>query len=345
MLQPPQQAPPLELRNYLGQKVNIDSYRGKAVLVTFLYTDCPDICPLIASDLGVAETLMSSSLKSKVQMIAVSVDPRNDTPKAVAAFLASHGLTGKMQYLIGSKKELAPVWEAWKVGSSREIEQPQFVDHTGLVYGITGSGKKLTVLPRIQALGNRPRRAAAGGQMSWGRGSSRLTGLAAGLTALVAIAAFVVFGLASKTQPPGGRPAPALPRESLSGPSATLASLESSARGRAAVIVFWASWCASCAQEAPAFERFYRSREGHGRVVGVDWSDPETWAAMKFVHRYGWTFPNLRDLHGLVGNDYGLGAGLPDTFVVSARGRIDKVLRGPQSVQSLRTALAQVERS
>jgi protein SCO1 len=145
VLQPPRQAPSLQLRNYLGQKVNIDSYRGKAVLVTFLYTNCPDICPLIASNLGVAQTLMSKATKSKVQMIAVSVDPRNDTPKAVAAFLASHGLTGKMQYLIGSRKELAPVWEAWGVGSSREIEQPQFINHTGLVYGITGSGKKLTI--------------------------------------------------------------------------------------------------------------------------------------------------------------------------------------------------------
>jgi protein SCO1/2 len=145
VLEPPTKAPPLRLHNYLGQLVNIDSYKGKAVLVTFLYTNCPDICPLIASNLGVAQTLMSGATKSKVQMIAVSVDPRNDTPKAVAAFLASHGLTGKMQYLIGSKKELAPVWEAWGVGSSREIEQPQFVDHTGLVYGVTGSGKKLTV--------------------------------------------------------------------------------------------------------------------------------------------------------------------------------------------------------
>ena len=59
MLEPPTPAPPLALRNYLGQPVNIADYRGKAVLVTFLYTNCPDICPLIASDLRVAQNLMS----------------------------------------------------------------------------------------------------------------------------------------------------------------------------------------------------------------------------------------------------------------------------------------------
>jgi protein SCO1/2 len=145
LLTPAKTAPPLALHNYLGQPVNIDSYRGKAVLVTFLYTNCPDICPLITSNLRVALNLMGPKKASKVQIIAVSVDPRGDTPKAVAAFLARHEMTGRMQYLIGSAKELAPVWKAWGVGSVRDIEQPQLVNHTGIVYGITGSGKRLTV--------------------------------------------------------------------------------------------------------------------------------------------------------------------------------------------------------
>lgn len=144
VLEPAKPAPPLELRNYLGRPVNIDSYRGKAVLVTFLYTNCPDVCPLIASNLRVALNLMGRT-SSKVQVIAVSVDPRGDTPKAVAKFVARHGMTGRMQYLIGSGKELARVWQAWGVGSERDLQQPQFINHTGLVYGITASGKRLTI--------------------------------------------------------------------------------------------------------------------------------------------------------------------------------------------------------
>jgi protein SCO1 len=138
-------APPLALRNYLGQPVNIDSYRGKAVLVTFLYTNCPDVCPLITSNLRVAQNLMGPSVSSKVQMIAVSVDPRGDTPKAVAAFLARHEMTSRMQYLIGSASQLARVWKAWGVGSERDAQQPQFINHSGLIYGITASGKRMTV--------------------------------------------------------------------------------------------------------------------------------------------------------------------------------------------------------
>ena len=65
LLSPVEPAPPLALRNYLGQPVNIDSYRGKAVLVTFLYTNCPDVCPLITSNLRVAQNLMGPAASSK----------------------------------------------------------------------------------------------------------------------------------------------------------------------------------------------------------------------------------------------------------------------------------------
>jgi len=142
---PAEPEPPLSLRNYKGESVNIDRYRGKAVLVTFLYTKCPDVCPIIASNLGVALNLMGSAKASKVQVIAVSVDPRGDTPAAVASFLARHGVLDRMQYLIGSAHELAKTWKAWGVGSEREAQQPQFINHSGLVYGVSASGKVTTL--------------------------------------------------------------------------------------------------------------------------------------------------------------------------------------------------------
>lgn len=142
VLSPATPEPPLKLRNYLGQPVNIDSYRGKPVLITFVYTHCPDVCPLMISNLRVAQNLMGSSGPQKAQVIAVSVDSRGDTPKTVKAFLKAHEMTGRMQYLIGSQQELARVWKAWGVGSERDAKNPDFVEHSGLVYGITSSGKR-----------------------------------------------------------------------------------------------------------------------------------------------------------------------------------------------------------
>jgi protein SCO1/2 len=145
VLSPATQAPPLALRNYLGQPVNIESFRGKEVLVTFLYTHCPDVCPLIASNLRVAQRLMGSKVAANTQIIAVSVDPRGDTQGGVAAFLAHHEMTGRMLYLVGSAHELAQAWQAWGVGSERDASRPEVVNHSGLIYGVTASGKRLTI--------------------------------------------------------------------------------------------------------------------------------------------------------------------------------------------------------
>jgi thiol-disulfide isomerase/thioredoxin len=161
--------------------------------------------------------------------------------------------------------------------------------------------------------------------------------------ALVAVALLAVFGLASDRSASLGRLAPELPREHLAGPPATLASLLAGAKGRAALVVFWASWCGPCVREAPAIERFAQSAAGRGRIVGVDWSDALS-GARSFVRRYSWSFSNLRDSEGLVGNRYRM-TGLPTTFVVDSRGRIRSILRGPQDERSLQTALARVERS
>jgi protein SCO1 len=142
---PPAPEFPLSLRNYKGQPVNIDQYKGKAVLLTFLYTHCPDVCPIIASNLAVALNMLGPAKAAKVQVIAVSVDPRGDTPAAVATFLQRHDMTGRMQYLVGSAKELGHVWKAWGVGAEQDAEQPQLVNHTGLVYGISAQGKVTTL--------------------------------------------------------------------------------------------------------------------------------------------------------------------------------------------------------
>jgi thiol-disulfide isomerase/thioredoxin len=104
-----------------------------------------------------------------------------------------------------------------------------------------------------------------------------------------------------------------------------------------ALVIFWASWCEPCAHEAPAVERFSLSAQGRGRVVGVNWSDALS-GARSFLKRYGWTFPNVRDAEGTVGNEYRI-ANLPTTFVLDGSGRIRAVLHGPQSERSLEAAL------
>jgi len=157
------------------------------------------------------------------------------------------------------------------------------------------------------------------------------------------IAALAIFGFKSSGSTSKGKPAHELPAERLSGAAATIPSLLRTARGRPALVVFWASWCGPCTEEAPALERFSRSAQGQGRIAGVDWSDARS-NATAFIHRYGWTFPNVRDANGTVGNEYEIG-NLPTTFVLDGRGHIRRTLHGPQTEATLSQALAAVEAS
>ena len=137
-------APKVALRNYLGAPENIASYRGKAVLVTFLYVHCPNVCPIITSKLHTALEDMSPAERGKVQIVAISVDPHGDTSSAVAQFLEEHEMTGRMQYLVGTLGSLAPIWKAWDVASTPE-DNPELVAHTALIYGVTAAGRIATI--------------------------------------------------------------------------------------------------------------------------------------------------------------------------------------------------------
>jgi protein SCO1/2 len=143
---PPKPAPPLELHDSLGHLVNLDEYRGKAVLVTFIYTHCPDVCPLIVSHLKTAQSLLGPKAKD-MQIIAVSTDPRGDNPRTVAAFLRSHGMTGRMEYLIGDRAELGRVWKDWNIVAHPAKSGRDLVEHSALIYGIGADGKITSLYP------------------------------------------------------------------------------------------------------------------------------------------------------------------------------------------------------
>jgi protein SCO1 len=137
--------PQFALRDSRGQLVRLSQFKGKAVLLTFIYDHCPDTCPLIVANLHTA-LLRLGSAASKLQIVAVSVDPTGDTPATVRAFLAAHDMTGRMEYLIGSYRQLAPVWRAYGVQVQASPAQRE-VGHSAFLYGITGRGSVLVLYP------------------------------------------------------------------------------------------------------------------------------------------------------------------------------------------------------
>jgi protein SCO1/2 len=135
-------APDFALRNVDGRVVRLSRLRGRVVLLTFVYSHCADICPLIVEKLKTAQ----KQLGGRARIVAVSVDPRGDTPQAVRAFLRAHRMTGRMEYLLGSQRELVPVWRRYGIAVVATPEDRE-VGHSGGVVGITASGRRRARYP------------------------------------------------------------------------------------------------------------------------------------------------------------------------------------------------------
>jgi protein SCO1/2 len=145
ILHPRRPAPPLALRDYTGRPVDLATLRGKAVLVTFVYTHCPDVCPLIVSSLAAAQRGLGAEARH-LQILAVTVDPRRDTPAAIRTFLSTRGAIGRMDYLLGSGAQLRRTWKAWAVAVSTGGNHLT-AGHSSIIYGITASGRMADVYP------------------------------------------------------------------------------------------------------------------------------------------------------------------------------------------------------
>lgn len=122
----PQGIPPAEfrLRDQDGRPATLAELRGKVSVVTFLYTTCEDTCPVTAQQIRGA----MDRLGHDVPVVAVAVDPPNDTAARARRFLARQRLTGRMRFLVGPERELQRQWRAYGI-------QPQSTDteHSGSV--------------------------------------------------------------------------------------------------------------------------------------------------------------------------------------------------------------------
>lgn len=157
VMNPPVTAYAFSLPDQDGRLVSLASLRGKVVVLTFLYTHCPDVCPLIADDFHTAFTELAPGTAARTAFVAVSVDPSGDTPEAIRGFLAGHHVEGEMAYLRGSFAQLRPVWAHYYVGSDAKEVNPEAanaaaptvaqVGHTAIVYLIDPAGKIKVFLP------------------------------------------------------------------------------------------------------------------------------------------------------------------------------------------------------
>lgn len=107
--------PGFALPSYRGDEVSTARLKGKVVLLTILDAQCTDVCPILASVVAGTVDRLTRDERRQVRAFGITGDPAEDTAREVSAFLAKQHAVGRLDYLLGTEKELRPVWTALQI--------------------------------------------------------------------------------------------------------------------------------------------------------------------------------------------------------------------------------------
>jgi protein SCO1/2 len=141
-LPPGVRAPRVPLRDQDGRQMSARGLGGQVAIVTFLYTHCRETCPAQAQ-------LVKSALNElghDVPAFAIAVDPPRDTARSARAFLAKQNVAGRIDFLLGSRRELEPAWRGYAI-------QPQLpgAEHQARIVLVDRRGLQRVSFPLTQA--------------------------------------------------------------------------------------------------------------------------------------------------------------------------------------------------
>jgi len=129
----------LELTDHTGRPRKLEDFRGKAVVVFFGFTHCPDVCPTTLAEVSQVMQALGPDAQ-RVQVLFVTVDPERDTKEVLAKYVTAFdprflGLYGDAAATQRAAKEFKVYYEKRKAGDSYSV------DHSGQTYVIDPQGR------------------------------------------------------------------------------------------------------------------------------------------------------------------------------------------------------------
>jgi protein SCO1/2 len=149
--------PNFALLNQSDKTIHLDQFRGKVVLLTFIYTRCPiaDYCPRMSANFAEIDKALAGnkSMYAKTHLVSVSFDPKYDTPQVLRSYGGAH--TGKFteedfkhwDFAAPSLAELPKMEEWFDVGVTGDSSDPSTIQHSLSTVVIGKDGKVLAWYP------------------------------------------------------------------------------------------------------------------------------------------------------------------------------------------------------
>ena len=131
----------LRLNDFDGKPRTLAEFRGKVVLVTFGYTQCPDVCPTTLQDLNSAVKKLGPDA-SRVQVLFVTVDPKRDKPELLRQYVPAFnpsfiGLYGDEE----ATKKVESDFKIYAAERAGKTPETYTVDHSAQTYAYDPQGR------------------------------------------------------------------------------------------------------------------------------------------------------------------------------------------------------------
>lgn len=140
--------PNTELITHEGKTVKFfdDLIKNKIVAINFIYTSCPDVCPLETAQLTRVQNIMGDRVGKDVHFYSISIDPEHDTPAVLADYRQRFGakwtfLTGDKQQVIGLRRKLGLYVEGADSGPNKNNH------NVSMIIGNQKTGRWMTRSP------------------------------------------------------------------------------------------------------------------------------------------------------------------------------------------------------
>jgi protein SCO1/2 len=155
-------APELALVNQSGQPLTLRELRGKVVLLTFTYSTCAEVCPLITAAMVTLQQHLTAAERQQVFFLSVTAHPDVDTPEVLHAYAQCLGVDlASWAFMTGPPPAVQAVWQAFgltvKPRATGAVDHPAWtflIDREGMVqYRYLGSLLEVeTIMEDMRAL-------------------------------------------------------------------------------------------------------------------------------------------------------------------------------------------------
>ena len=127
------------LTNQNGKRLEFRKLRGKRVIINFMYTSCPDVCPLLTTSLKIIRDHVKEAEAKNIYFLSITTDPEVDTPKALKLYSQRHRADiPNWAWLTGDVRDLAVVWQVFGLGVKRLARG--LIEHTALTVVVDTQG-------------------------------------------------------------------------------------------------------------------------------------------------------------------------------------------------------------